>query len=198
MMLDRVGDEVARATSLVRYAPNSEFPAHTHGGGEEILVFDGAFADDHGRYPAGTYLRNPVGTRHAPRVGPEGAEILVKLHQFDPGDRRHFATDTNEPAWLPGLVPGLAVMPLHRFGPERVCLQLLDPGLELQPRKFQRGAELFVLEGDLETDRGALPKGSWLRLPPGAALAVNAGPTGARLYLKTGHLGGELPLSPTA
>ncbi|HEX4762890.1 MAG TPA: cupin domain-containing protein, partial [Usitatibacter sp.] len=42
-MLDRIGDEVARATSIVRYAPESEFSAHTHGGGEEFLVLDGVF-----------------------------------------------------------------------------------------------------------------------------------------------------------
>src|SRR4029434_3257451 len=34
-MLERDGEEVARATSVVRYAPNSSFDAHVHGGGEE-------------------------------------------------------------------------------------------------------------------------------------------------------------------
>ena len=38
--LDRIGDEVARATSLVRYAPQSYFSPHTHSGGEEILVLE--------------------------------------------------------------------------------------------------------------------------------------------------------------
>jgi hypothetical protein len=33
--------EVARATSIVRYAPQSRFSPHTHGGGEEFLVLDG-------------------------------------------------------------------------------------------------------------------------------------------------------------
>ena len=37
-MLDRVGGEVARATSLVRYAPDSIFPEHQHALGEEFLV----------------------------------------------------------------------------------------------------------------------------------------------------------------
>ncbi|MEP1613734.1 MAG: cupin domain-containing protein, partial [Roseobacter sp.] len=37
-MLDRIGGEVARATSIVRYAPNSKFSAHTHTGGEEFIV----------------------------------------------------------------------------------------------------------------------------------------------------------------
>ena len=48
MMLDRVGEEVARATSLVRYAPQSQFSPHAHGGGEEFLVLEGVFADEHG------------------------------------------------------------------------------------------------------------------------------------------------------
>ncbi|MCA1773073.1 MAG: cupin domain-containing protein [Halomonas sp.] len=79
MMLDRIGDEVARATSLVRYAPNSQFDPHVHGGGEEILVLEGVFADEYGRYAAGSYLRNPIGTGHTPQIGDQGALILVKL-----------------------------------------------------------------------------------------------------------------------
>jgi anti-sigma factor ChrR (cupin superfamily) len=47
-MLDRIGDEVARATSIVRYAAQSQFASHTHGGGEELLVLDGIFQDEHG------------------------------------------------------------------------------------------------------------------------------------------------------
>jgi anti-sigma factor ChrR (cupin superfamily) len=54
IMLDRVGGEVARATSIVRYAPGSHFSAHTHGGGEEFVVLDGVFSDEHGDYPAGS------------------------------------------------------------------------------------------------------------------------------------------------
>lgn len=193
MMLDRVGGEVARATSLVRYAPNSEFPEHEHGGGEEILVLRGEFADDQGRYPAGAYLRNPVGTRHAPKVGPRGAEIFVKLHQFDPADRRHFSLDTHRPAWLPGRVPGLEVMPLHRFGPERVRLERWPPALRLAPRTVVHGAELLVLEGSIRDSGIRCPEGSWLRLPPGAVFEGRAGAEGARIYLKTGHLGHAEP-----
>src|SRR5271169_5577343 len=69
-MLDRIGDEVARATSIVRYAPHSHFSPHTHGGGEEFLVLDGIFQDEHGDYPAGTYVRNPPTTSHTPAPKP--------------------------------------------------------------------------------------------------------------------------------
>ena len=85
-MLFRIGDEVARATSIVRYAPRSVFPRHTHGGGEEIVVLDGVFQDEHGDYPAGCYFRNPPGTSHIPASN-EGCTIFVRLWQFREGDR---------------------------------------------------------------------------------------------------------------
>lgn len=44
-MLFRIGDEKARATSIVRYAPESSFAHHEHPGGEEFLVPDGTFQD---------------------------------------------------------------------------------------------------------------------------------------------------------
>lgn len=65
-MLDRIGDEVARATTIVRYAPGSAFSAHTHTGGEEFLVLEGVFQDEHGDFPVGTYVRNPPTSSHTP------------------------------------------------------------------------------------------------------------------------------------
>jgi len=53
VMLDRIGDEVARATSIVCYEPNSKFTPHIHSGGEEIFVLDGVFADEHQSYKKG-------------------------------------------------------------------------------------------------------------------------------------------------
>ncbi len=76
-MLDRRGAEVARATSLVRYAPDSRFERHVHGGGEEIFVLDGVVQDEHGTYPAGSWLRNPPGSVHRP-WSEMGCTIWVK------------------------------------------------------------------------------------------------------------------------
>ena len=92
-MLDRIGDEVARATSIVRYAPRSRFSPHTHGGGEEFLVLDGVFQDEHGDFPPGSYIRNPPTSSHTPGSAP-GCTIFVKLWQFDPDDRTHVRLDT--------------------------------------------------------------------------------------------------------
>src|SRR5437773_5517470 len=92
-MLDRIGDEVARATSIVRYAPGTAFSPHTHSGGEEFYVLDGTFQDERGDYPAGSYVRNPPTSRHTPR-SQAGCTIFVKLFQFDPADRSHVTIDT--------------------------------------------------------------------------------------------------------
>jgi len=71
-------EEKGLVTSIVRYASGASFPAHTHSAGEEIFVLEGTFADENGTYPAGTYLRNPPGSRHHP-FSPDGCVIFVKL-----------------------------------------------------------------------------------------------------------------------
>jgi anti-sigma factor ChrR (cupin superfamily) len=131
-MLERDGEEVARATSVVRYAPDSHFSAHTHCGGEEFLVLEGIFSDEYGDYPAGTYIRNPVGSTHTP-FSKEGCTILVKLWQMHPDDQQRVAIATKETPWANGLVKGLQVMPLHSYGTENVALVKWDAGTYFQP-----------------------------------------------------------------
>src|SRR5260221_6019904 len=92
-MLDRVGEEVARATSIVRYAVERAFSSHIHPGGEEFFVLDAIFQDERGDYPGGSYVRNPPASHHTPR-SQAGCTIFVKLFQFDPADRSHVAIDT--------------------------------------------------------------------------------------------------------
>jgi len=191
MMLDRIGDEVARATSLVRYAPNSHFPTHEHGGGEEILVLEGEFGDEHGRYPAGYYLRNPIGTHHAPRVGADGATILVKLHQFAADDRAHFAFDTRAASWYPGQVEGLEVLPLHDIGGEHAALVKWAPHTRFAGHSHWGGEEIFVIEGCFHDEHGAYPAGSWLRSPHLSRHAPFTEEEGALIYVKVGHLPSE-------
>src|SRR3954464_8054340 len=120
-MLDRIGDEVARATSFVRYAARSRFAPHVHGGGEEFLVLEGEFADETGRYPAGCYVRNPVDSMHSPFTD-TGCTILVKLWQSDPRDRARVVIDTGRAAWKssPG---GVSILALHAFEREQVSLE---------------------------------------------------------------------------
>ncbi len=188
MMLDRIGDEVARATSLVRYEPNSQFSPHTHDGGEEILVLEGVFSDEHGDYPAGTYMRNPIGTAHKPHVGEAGALIFVKLHQFHKNDKAHFTFDTNTSAWHQGLVDGLTVMPLHNFDSENVALVKWAPNTQFNPHKHWGGEEIFVLDGVFYDDHGHYPKGTWIRSPHLSQHTPFTKEEGALIFVKTGHL----------
>ena len=194
MMLDRVGDEVARATSIVRYAPDSRFPAHQHGGGEEILVLDGEFGDEHGGYPAGYYLRNPIGTRHSPRIGNAGATIFVKLHQFAADDAAHLAIDTGKGGWVPGRINGVEIQPLHRHGQENVFLMRWAPDMACPEHAHAGGEEVLVLDGAFHDEDGHYPKGSWVRYPDGSRHAPYTLAEGALLFVKEGHLpSGDLP-----
>lgn len=186
MMLDRVGDEVARATTIVRFAPESWFDAHTHGGGEEYLVLDGVFSDESGDYPAGTYVRNPIGTRHRPHTK-EGCTILVKLHQFDASDTAHFNIDTNAAAFQRGHVEGLEVLPLHSAVNEDVALVRLAPGTRDRTHCHDGGEEIFVLSGTYQDEHGDYPAGSWIRNPHGSEHTPFSG-QGCLIYVKTGHL----------
>lgn len=188
MMLDRIGDEVARATSLVRYAPNSHFSPHSHDGGEEILVLEGTFADEHGEYPSGTYMRNPIGTGHTPRIGEDGALIFVKLHQFDPQDKAHFQLNTQQQSWHPGLVDGLQVMSLHQFEGESVALVKWAPNTQFQPHRHWGGEEILVLEGTFYDEHGSYPKGTWIRSPHLSQHSPYTREDGALIYVKVGHL----------
>ncbi len=189
-MLDRVGDEVARATSLVRYAPASRFERHEHGGGEEILVLEGVFSDETGDHPAGTYLRNPPGTGHAP-FSREGCTLFVKLWQFARGDTHAVRSDTRTADWFPGLVPGLSVMPLHEHEGIGTALVKWAPNTRFAPHTHPGGEEILVLEGLFQDECGEYPAGSWLRNPRWSRHTPFTGPEGALIYVKTGHLGAE-------
>ena len=185
-MLDRVGDEVARATSIVRYAPGSDFAPHTHELGEEFLVLTGTFEDDQGAYPAGTYVRNPPGSRHRP-FSTAGCEIFVKLRQFQAGDDARVVIDTSQAAFRPGLVPGLTVLPLHEYGSEHVALVRWAPGTRFQAHTHWGGEEILVLEGTFSDEYGDYPAGSWLRSPH-LSRHQPFSDAGCLIYVKVGHL----------
>jgi len=186
-MLDRIGEEVARATSIVRYAPNSHFSPHTHGGGEEFLVLDGVFSDEHGDFPAGSYIRNPPTSRHTPASEP-GCTIFVKLWQFDPEDRRAVRIDTTKQPFLPTPErPGVEAIPLYEDARETVRLERWRPGAEIA-LPVQGGTEILVLDGVFSEGGESFEPQSWLRLPAGARLAARAGAKGCKVWVKTGHL----------
>jgi hypothetical protein len=183
-MLDRIGGEVARATTIVRYAPGSKFSEHTHTGGEEFIVLDGVFQDEHGDFPEGTYVRNPPTTSHTPGSAP-GCTIFVKLWQFDMDDRNQFRKTMADELGAPA--NGVATAELHRDAREAVTYSQLDAGAVLENNNAG-GVEMLVIAGSVSQGGDTLGKGAWLRLPEGVALSATAGSDGAKLWIKTGHL----------
>ncbi len=190
-MFDRIGDEVARATSIVRYAPDSHFSPHVHDGGEEFVVLDGVFQDEHGDYPAGTYVRNPPTSRHTPGSA-AGCTIFVKLHQFDPDDRTFTRLDTNRVEAVPlAGHPGVQVVPLYHDDRETVNLERLDQGTTTTFGD-PGGCELLVLGGDVLVAGEHMTEQSWMRLPQHDGVSATAGDSGAAIWVKRRHLRGAV------
>ncbi|HEX3498656.1 MAG TPA: cupin domain-containing protein [Stellaceae bacterium] len=185
-MLERDGGEVARATSLVRYAAGSRFGRHEHGGGEEIFVLDGTFSDEQGDYPAGTYIRNPPGSSHAP-FSKDGCTLFVKLRQFAADDGTRVVIDTNTAAWQKGKTDAYSEMPLHQHGAERIYLVKWHAGKSFPLHIHRGGEEIFIVAGVYADEHGTYRQGTWVRAPVGSSHAPR--PTdGALLYAKLGHL----------
>lgn len=161
--LAREEAERGHATSIVRYEAGARFRTHEHPMGEEILVLDGTFSDEHGDFGPGTYFRNPPGTSHAP-FSENGCTLFVKLHQFQPNDIQPVCIDTNTTSWLPGQ-GGLEVMPLHEIEGEHTALVKWPAGEVFQPHKHFGGEEIFVLSGEFCDEHDRYPKGTWIRSP---------------------------------
>lgn len=186
-MLDRDGAEQGRATSIVRFDPGSDFAPHDHPGGEELFVLSGVFADETGDFGAGTYVRNPVGSRHKPGSA-KGCTIFVKLCQMDPADQTELRVDTSSAVWQTiDDVAGIEIMPLHEFGDEKVLLVRLGPDAPAIDHDHPGGEEILVLDGTLIDEHGRYPKGTWLRNPDGSRHAPYT-ETGCTLLVKLGHL----------
>ncbi len=163
-ILERNGGEVARATSIVRYDAGARFDFHSHGLGEQILVLEGMLSDEHGDYPAGTYLQNPPGSGHAP-YSKDGCKLFVKLRYLDPADSERVVINTNTAQWQQGLVPGLKVLPLSTFGTRSTAMVRWAPETFFNPHRHYGGEEIFVVEGVFSDEHGNYPAGSWLRSP---------------------------------
>lgn len=186
-MLDRIGGEVARATTIVRYAPGSKFSPHVHTGGEEFIVLEGVFQDEHGDFPVGSYIRNPPESRHTPGSEP-GCVLFVKLWQFDLDDRTPIVTRLDRLGSVPDATrEGVCVSPLFKDDREEVRVEQWSPGTDVT-LDTSGGAELLVLDGSFTEGDDHLTRHSWLRIPIGGSLLATVGTDGARVWIKTGGL----------
>lgn len=173
-MLDRIGDEVARATTIVRYAPKSKFSPHIHTGGEEFIVLEGVFQDEHGNFAAGSYIRNPPTSSHTPGSD-KGCMIFVKLWQFDLDDRTPVKIDMNKMGMVRDADrAGVSVMPLFLDDRETVQMETWDAEAEIK-LDLPEGGEFLVLDGEFTETGEQLRAHSWLRIPRGGHIQATVG-----------------------
>ncbi len=186
--LYREGGEFGPVTSIVKYDAGGKFHTHTHPQGEEIFVLEGEFCDDHGRYPAGTYLLNPDGTQHAP-YSDQGCTLLVRLRQYDGDDRKQVIINTHDTPWHQGMVEGLTVLPLYSQVdyPENMALVRWQPETYFPQHTHPGGEEIFVIEGTFEDDLGVYPQGTWIRSPH-MSIHKPYSKEGCLIYVRVGGL----------
>lgn len=196
-MLDRIGTEKARATTIVEYKPKSSFPEHEHIGGEEFLVLTGTFKDQFGEFPAGTYVRNPIGSKHAPWVDEDGCTIYVKLLQMaETGEGiKPLHVDFSGDKGAKTEYGSVLDMYENDATGERVQMCWIRANTEIPMDQFcELGEELFVFDGSLLIgDAEEYKKWGWLRFPPNSDAdakrkTLKAGAEGAQVFRKTGHL----------
>jgi anti-sigma factor ChrR (cupin superfamily) len=70
--------EKKEAVVLIRMSPGCGYPPHLHVGAEDVVILQGGYRDELGEHEAGTFLRYPAGSTHAPvatgdRSRPESA-----------------------------------------------------------------------------------------------------------------------------
>tara|TARA_R110002110_G_scaffold205066_7_gene416895 strand:+ start:19266 stop:19952 length:687 start_codon:yes stop_codon:yes gene_type:complete len=178
--------EAGQVTSIVRYPAGAQFPAHHHPEGEEILVLDGVFSDEHGDWPAGTYLLNPEGFSHAP-FSREGCTLFVKLRQFPGLDRQHVAVQTQQQSWRASVRKSVAWKKLYAQDgySDHMRLESWDSPASLGQVNFPQGAELLVIKGGFADKLGDYPLHSWLRIPAGGSIKPTSDAY-CELYIKEG------------
>ncbi|QJC56190.1 hypothetical protein HC248_01492 [Polaromonas vacuolata] len=185
-VLARDGGEVAKATSVVKYLPGASFADHQHGLGEEIFVLEGSLSDAAGDYPAGTYIKNPPGSSHAP-FSKQGCTLFVRLRQMDPEDSQRVVINTRSAQWFEGMVQGLTVLPLTEFGSQHTAMVRWAPETFFNPHRHFGGEEIFVVEGVFSDEHGDFPAGSWMRSPH-LSQHKPFSSEGCLILVKTGHL----------
>ncbi len=183
--LAREAAEHGHTTSVVRYDADSHFREHAHPKGEEIFVLDGVFSDEHGDYPAGTYIRNPPGSKHSP-FSEQGCELLVLLDQFDQGDDISLRIDTRGGDWMPG-ENDVSVMPLYYYDTEMIALYKWPAGTRYAMHQHFGGEEIFVLSGKLCDEYGEYPAGTWIRNPHNSEHSRYV-EEDTVTWIKTGHM----------
>jgi len=190
-MLERDGEEIARATTIVKFDAGCEFPEHVHGGGEEFYMLQGIFSDANGDYPEGTYVRHPINSSHAP-WSKDGCIFIVKLRQMLPNVGEDHSVIVHKTSNLWKIIDGIHILELFSNSKtgEHVVLQKWQPNSHVTSQYPVGGEEILVVEGDFQDEEGKYKKGTWIRNPAHFAGKpwTRKSFHGCTLWIKTGHL----------
>lgn len=187
--LERELEESGRTTSFVKFEAGSYFPEHAHPQGEEIYVLEGIFSDENGDYPAGTYIRNPPGSKHKPFTK-EGCTLFVKLDQFQKDDNQHVILPPEDQHWSQG-IGNLKVLSLHAHHTESTALVWWPENEVFQPHTHYGGEEIIVIKGKFIDEHGEYPAGTWIRSPHMSKHFPRVDEE-TLILVKVGHLTNEL------
>lgn len=185
-LLEKIGTDICRTTTIIRCLAGSPIPAHALDQGEEIIVLEGEYTDELGDYPAGAYIKNPTGTQHTSTTG-SGCVLFVKQGHLQQEDTERVVVDVANSDWRQGMVAGLSVMPLSEFKGEHNALVRWQPGTVFNAHRHWGGEEIYVLEGVFEDEFGRYPKGTWVRNPHLSQHAPFSR-EGCTIFVKVGHL----------
>ncbi|MBO1519377.1 cupin domain-containing protein [Oceanisphaera pacifica] len=183
--LEREQAESGHVTSLVRFDANSYFPEHLHPLGEEFWVLEGTFSDESGDYPAGSYVRNPPGSRHRSFTR-DGCMIFVKLNQFSAQDNQWVKVLPESSQWQRSL-QGYQCLPLHSFDGVHTCVLHFTQAGVLPVDGYKNGLEILVLAGSVTEGDKTYPRLSWLRFAPSNRPHLQLAPH-TQLWVRSGHL----------
>ena len=152
-MLDHIGDEVARATSIVRYAPHSHF-SPTPMAGRRL---PGAGRRVPGRaWRLSRRLLRPQPADHAAHAGLRTRLRDLRQALAVRSRRSHGGADrTGKSEFKPASGrPGVELMPLFQDAGEEVRLERWTPAARIEVA-LPQGAEFLVLSGSFE-ERGEI------------------------------------------
>jgi len=123
---------------------------------------------------------------HAPS-SPAGCTLFVKLGQLQRRDLERVVVRPPDRHWCPGLVGGLEVLSLDRFGSTHTALVRWAPGTAFSKHRHFGGEEIFVLEGTFQDEHGRYPAGTWIRSPH-MSTHQPFSESGCLIFVKVGHL----------
>lgn len=185
-LLEKIGTDICRTTTIIRCLAGSPIPAHALDQGEEIIVLEGEYTDELGVYPAGSYIKNSKGAQRT-SITKIGCVLFVKQGHLQQDDTERVVVDVANSDWRQGLVAGLSVMPLSEFKGEHNALVRWQPGTVFTAHRHWGGEEIYVIEGVFEDEFGRYPKGTWVRNPHLSQHAPFSR-EGCTIFVKVGHL----------